>query len=70
MTDHRVPSNENPRRSWQEIAVDLSQENDPQKIAELSDELNDAMLEDERLKAKHRLRQMGSQLSSRWKIVA
>jgi hypothetical protein len=70
MSDPFVPSNEKPRRSWQEIAIDLSRESDPQKIAELSHEMNDAMLEDERLKARARLRGSPLYVSSRWRIVA
>lgn len=70
MPDTFVPSNEKPKRSWQEIAVDLSRENDPGKIAELSHELNDAMLDDERLKARTRLRGSPLYVSSRWRIVA
>jgi len=57
------------KEAGEEISVDLSPESDPQKIAELSQELNDAMLEDERLKTRARLRGSPLYVSSRWRIV-
>jgi hypothetical protein len=49
-TGAAVPSpevNNKRRRSWQEIAAELSQENDAQKVVELSHELTEAMIEDQ-----------------------
>ena len=55
MTENSLPARDNPRRSWQEIAAELSRENDPQRIVELSHELNEVMLEDERRKVQDRV---------------
>lgn len=55
MIGHGAPFKEKYKRNWHEIASEGSQENDPVKIAELSQELNDAMLEEERRKAKERI---------------
>jgi hypothetical protein len=43
------------RRSWQEIAQEVTQEQDPTKVRELSVELNQAMLDEERRKVRLRL---------------
>lgn len=54
MTEKTVPPDV-PRRSWQQIATELSREHDPQRIAELSRELNDVMLTEERRKVQERV---------------
>ena len=50
-----VPNNQS-LRSWQEIAAELSQEHDSDRICELSHELNEAMLAEERRKAQERVK--------------
>ena len=55
MYNQDVRPNDKPQRNWQEIAAELSQEQDPQKVIQLSRELNDVMLEDERRKAQQRV---------------
>jgi hypothetical protein len=60
MADQPRASN---KRRWQEIAAEVSQENDPQ-IEKLSHELNEAMLADERRKAEERLVGLGFHFSS------
>jgi hypothetical protein len=42
-------------RSWQEIAREVTQEQDPVKVRKLSAELNQAMLDEERRKVRVRL---------------
>ncbi len=42
-------------RSWQEIAREVTQEQDPAKVRKLSAELNQAMLDEERRKVRLRL---------------
>ena len=42
-------------RSWQAIAREVTQEQDPVKVRKLSAELNQAMLDEERLKVRLRL---------------
>jgi hypothetical protein len=56
MTHQSLSPNENPKRSWQQIAIELAQEDDPQKIVQLSHEMNDLMLEEERQKVQVRFR--------------
>ena len=56
MTIQITPPGSCPKRSWQEIAAEISLERDPHKVTQLSRELNDAMLEEERRKAKDRLK--------------
>lgn len=55
MIGHCALFKEKSKRNWHEIASEVSKENDPLKIAQLSHELNDSMLEEERRKAKERI---------------
>jgi hypothetical protein len=43
------------QRSWQEIAREVAQEQEPAKVRRLSGELNQAMLNEERRKVRLRL---------------
>jgi hypothetical protein len=57
MSNQSVPSpQDKPKRSWQEVAEELSQEYDTQKVIDLSHELNDVMIEDEKRKAQKHLK--------------
>jgi hypothetical protein len=52
--DTTQTSNSRPLRSWQEIAREVTQEQDPIKVRKLSAELNQAMLDEERRKVRLR----------------
>jgi ribosomal protein L31E len=59
MAEENVVSEHKAKRTWQEVAAELSKEHDPQKVITLSRELNEAMLEEERRKAQERLKASG-----------
>jgi hypothetical protein len=42
-------------RSWRDIAVELSHEQDPHRVTQLARELNEAMFEEEREKVRNRV---------------
>jgi hypothetical protein len=46
--DISQPVNSENQRSWQEIAREVTQEQDPARVRKLSAELNQAMLDEER----------------------
>jgi len=48
-------SDQQPKRRWQEIAQQVTQENNPTKMIKLIKELNEAMLAEEREKVQPRL---------------
>ena len=50
-----VPEEGETKRKWQDVAQELSEEQDPVKRTALYKELNNAMLEEERLKARRRI---------------
>ena len=52
MAAHQVPIL---KRKWQDIASQLSREEDSEKMLALCHELNDAMLEEQRLKVQQRI---------------
>jgi hypothetical protein len=52
--DTTQTANSKTPRSWQEIAREVTQEQDPVKVRKLSAELNQAMLDEERLKVRLR----------------
>lgn len=44
------------KRKWRDIAHELSQEENPERVSVLMRELNDAMLAEERARARQKLR--------------
>lgn len=46
------------RKTWQDIAHDIEQEQSPLKIRALAHELNQAMLDEERQKVAHRIQSL------------
>lgn len=52
------------KEKWHDIARELSQEQDPERLSVLMQELNDAMLAEERAKAKQKLGLRGSRSPS------
>jgi hypothetical protein len=52
--DISQPVNDRTLRTWQEIAREVTKEDDPAKVRKLSVELNEAMLEEERRKVRLR----------------
>jgi hypothetical protein len=52
--DISQPADSEIRRSWQEIAREVTQEQDPARVRKLSAELNQAMLDEERRKVRLR----------------
>jgi hypothetical protein len=53
--DMSQTANSGTQRSWQEIAREVTQEQDPTKVRKLSVELNQAMLDEERRRVRFRL---------------
>jgi hypothetical protein len=54
--DMSQATNSKTQRSWQEIAREVTQEQDPTKVRKLSAELNQAMLDEERRRVRLRFR--------------
>lgn len=50
-----ITRNGETKRTWQDIALELMQEQDHTKLIALCHELNDVMIEEERLKTQQRI---------------